>query len=127
MASLAIVPEPSRISTDSAPVSSHRRPLVRFMSSMKAGERWETGVLAKALLTSGRIATGPGMRLTFRPPFRSTEGWKRPVKSCSRVSSLRYMGWNAASGVPTTGPNGTKPRPRYSFCCATLPEITAIS
>ena len=49
------------------------------------------------------------------------------MKSCSRPSSLRYMGWNAASLAPTTGPNGTKPRARYSFCCATLPEITAMS
>ena len=46
------------------------------------------------------------------------------VSNCSMVMNI---GWNGAAAVPTSGPNGSNPRWRYSFACRSVPEMIARS
>ena len=46
------------------------------------------------------------------PPLRESRAAARrsPGRVSMKASRVRYIGWNCASSVPTSGPNGTKPR-----------------
>src|SRR5262249_56931248 len=108
-ASLARLPEPVRTSTDFAPVNSHKSRFVDLKSAMKTSDRCDTGPRSKALRTSTCTSTGPGRQLA-RIFSTASLGGERALDIWMNFSSVRYIGWNCASPVPTTGPNGTKPR-----------------
>ena len=78
---------------------------------MNALARCDSGACSKARRTSRRTATGPGRKLAALG-WNAREGDERRNSRAvfSNVSSVTYIGWNCASPVPTTGPNGTNPR-----------------